>query len=312
MRSWKLVALFFVGICCGATVQARADGESELTTCSRLGDRKEDKAAIDHCTRAIESGELSNKALAIAYTDRSMVYRRLRQFDDAVADCSKAIELKDDYVDAQIACGSAYGSTGDFKSSIRYFDRALALEPDNARAHNNRGDALLQSGDYASALQEFESAIGIKPGYELAMVNRGAALYSLGRFKEAAAAAADALKTAPDNAYALLLLTLARRRAGIDMPPAEVMAAAGKIDRESWPWPIVAYFGGKSIALSEAVQFAKDNPADADCEASFYYGDMAIILGKAEEGRGLLQHSFNACPKTFAERAIAQAELTRR
>jgi lipoprotein NlpI len=314
MRLWIGFVFLLAGICVGGT-GLRADGSAELSICYRLADQGRDDDAVEHCTRAIESGALSRSSLAAAYVDRAFSYRNLRQFDNAIADCGKALAIREDDVNTHMVCGTAYGGKGDYKTGLEHFDRILALAPDNAGAYNNRGNFLNQMGDYAGALKDFDAAIRLKSHYLQAEFNRGVALFNLGRFPDAASALEEAFKTAPDNAYVLLWLTLARRRAEIEMTPQAVIAAAGEIDRHSWPWPVVSYYGGESMDLAKALSLGDQSSAqaisDGKCEGNFYFGEMAIAGGHADEGKAMLHQAADICAKTFIEHAGALAELAR-
>src|SRR5262245_59552157 len=50
--------------------------------------------AIDYCTRAIKSGTLSNRSLAIAYYNRAVAWHRKRRYDRAIADFDEAVRLQ--------------------------------------------------------------------------------------------------------------------------------------------------------------------------------------------------------------------------
>jgi lipoprotein NlpI len=297
--------------------EAQADGIEDLNACADYGERGNHQAAADSCTRAIDAGDLSQDDLALAHYNRMISYRALRAFDKALADCDKVLSLDPDNLDAYLACANVYGGKGDFASAIRHADVVLKAEPDHAVAHNNRGNFLNQAGDYAQALQEFETAIRLDADYQLPRLNRGVALFNLGRFREAMRALEQAVEARPNDAYALLWLTLARGRSGIEVSPESVLAATDDISRVDWPWPIVAYFGGYPIDFADVVPLEFSVEADAvadadkDCEASFFYGQMAILQGKSAEAKQRLQHAADTCPKTFIEHAGALAELKR-
>ena len=308
-----------LGVVLGASApSAEADGHDYLNACYRKGEAGKHEEAVDLCTRAINSGTLSTDELVTAYGNRMIGYRGLREFDKALADCSKALALNPNDMDVHFACANAYGGKGDYASAIQHADVVLKADPEDAIAHNNRGNFLNQTGDYTQALQAFETAIRLDAHYALARLNRGVALFNLGRFPEATKALEEAFTASPEDAYVLLWLTLARGRAGIAVSPESVLAAADDISRTDWPWPIVAYFGGKSIDFAEAVRMADTaleaggtDTSDQDCEASFFYGEMAILRGKKAEAKARLQHAADTCPKTFIEHGGALAELSR-
>jgi lipoprotein NlpI len=297
---------------------AYADGHDYLNACYRKGEAGKLEESIDLCTRAINSGNLADPSLSDAYINRSISYRGLRQYDNAIADCEKALALGQDEFDAHKACANAYGGKGAFETSLQHFDAAEKLEPDDAVVFNNRANILNQIGEYEKALLDLDVALRLNDDYTLALINRGSILFNLGRFPEAAKAMEAAVDEDDENAYALLWLIMARRRAGIEMKPAEVTAAADDIDREAWPWPIVAAYAGENIDFAEALRFGNSavEPGSTpdvvrDCEASFFYGEMALLRGETAEAKTRLGHAAEICPKTFVEHAGALAELKR-
>jgi tetratricopeptide (TPR) repeat protein len=308
-----------LALCAGAT-DLHADGDDELVSCARQGEAGSYRKSIEHCTRAISAGDLSSEDLALAYVNRAISYRRLRLFDEAIRDCEKALGMESDYIDAHIACANAYGGKGDFAAGIKHFDEVLRQEPDDAEAHNNRGNLLNQAGDHKQALKEFETALDLQSDFPLALRNRGIVLFNLGQFQDAAVVFEQALEDTEDDAATLLLwLAMARGRAGNEMAPDAVIAAAGDIDRDAWPWPLIAHFGGAPIDLEAVIRKGgNEDPEtealhkqDRDCEASFYTGEMAIIRGQKDEAKRHLEHAAEVCPKTFIEHSGTMAELAR-
>ena len=88
------------------------------------------KAAIDDCTRKINSGRLESKALAIAYYNRGFEYKEnTDQFDLAIEDFNRAIRINPSYTSAYMHRGDAYRKAGNFERAIADFDRALQLDP---------------------------------------------------------------------------------------------------------------------------------------------------------------------------------------
>ena len=62
-------------------------------------------------------------------------------FDRAIEDFNKAIDLKPDYAKAYYNRGIAYGDKGDFDRAIEDFNKAIDLNPDYAKAYYSRGIA---------------------------------------------------------------------------------------------------------------------------------------------------------------------------
>jgi Flp pilus assembly protein TadD len=113
--------------------------------------------ATDYCNRGAEKGQKGD-------------------FNGALADFSKAIELKPDYAEAYNKRGLAKGglakSPNDVDSALADYNKAIELKPDYAEAYYNRGVAKQAKGDKSGALADQNKAIELKPDYAQAYANR--------------------------------------------------------------------------------------------------------------------------------------------
>jgi tetratricopeptide (TPR) repeat protein len=86
----------------------------------------------------------------------------------AIADYTRAIELRPNYPNAYNSCGVAYMAHGyGAARSVPDFDRAIALKPDFRYAYINRANARLTSHPWL-ALQDFHRA-GMYPERKVAI-----------------------------------------------------------------------------------------------------------------------------------------------
>ena len=89
-------------------------------------------------------------------------------YDRAIADFDRAIQLKPDDAVAYANRGWAYDDKGDYDRAIADFDRAIQLKPDYADAYAGRGWAYAK-GDYDRAIADYDRAIQLKPDYGLGL-----------------------------------------------------------------------------------------------------------------------------------------------
>ena len=126
-------------------------------------------SAIEDLTKAIElDGKLSE-----AYNNRGTVYRKEREFDLAINDFGQAIELKPDYAEAYSNRGNAYDDKGEVDLAISDYSTAIELNPRLAEPYNNRGIAYRRKGLYDLAIVDFNQAIRLKPNHAQVYFNRG-------------------------------------------------------------------------------------------------------------------------------------------
>jgi tetratricopeptide (TPR) repeat protein len=97
----------------------------------------------------------------------------LRQYDQAIAEFTAAIELKPDYAEAYNDRGFAYYLKEDLERAIADFSRAIELRPNYPKAYNSRGVAYMQGGyGAAKSVPDFDRAIELKPDFRYAYINR--------------------------------------------------------------------------------------------------------------------------------------------
>jgi tetratricopeptide (TPR) repeat protein len=130
---WSKRILVFVLICLtglGIAQVARAD---DMAICAgNNGD-----LAIPACTRVTDSPRNSATVRGTAFFNRAV----------------------------------SYADRGDYNQAIADYNKALELQPDNALAFSNRGDAYYQKQDYALAINDYNKALLIKPGFSPAATN---------------------------------------------------------------------------------------------------------------------------------------------
>ena len=134
-----------------------------------------------------------------AYANRGFAYSAQGDYDLAIRDYDKALELNPSYAYAYNNRGLAYGRTGKFDLAIRDFDQAVALHPELAEAHNNRGMAYKSKGSYNRAIRDFGIAIELNPRYAEAYYNQGLAYSSKGERDKAILEFERALQVAQAN-----------------------------------------------------------------------------------------------------------------
>ena len=83
-------------------------------------------------------------------------------WDGAIADFSKAIELNPTFADNYQMRGSAKRAKGDLDGAIVDFTKAIELNPKDAYAYDARGNAKKAKGDQAGADADFAQALKLK------------------------------------------------------------------------------------------------------------------------------------------------------
>ena len=75
---------------------------------------------------------------------------------------------------------NAFHWQGDYESAIPDFDRAVELDPDDAGQYDHRGFAKMSIGDYEGAIADFDRAIELDPADTYAQQSRITAIEERG------------------------------------------------------------------------------------------------------------------------------------
>jgi tetratricopeptide (TPR) repeat protein len=195
---------------------------------------------IAACTRLIESGQIANPQLVAAYsqrglhqrlkqpdsaledynaavkiqpdtplvlTNRAWIFMTRNQFDAAIADLNRAIEL---FPPAQAARsyyyrGYSYMKLMDNTRAMSDLNESLRLDPNAADPYLYRGEVERRQQLYDAALRDVDEHVKRAPRDVRGFVARGDILEKTGRVQEALAAVENALTVEPDNARAAVM-----------------------------------------------------------------------------------------------------------
>ena len=92
-------------------------------------------------------------------------------FDSAIADFTKAIELKPNDASAYTNRGSAHYEKAEFDRAIADLNKALEINPKSALAYCNLGWTYEAIGDEREAIAHYRKALEIDPSLEAARDN---------------------------------------------------------------------------------------------------------------------------------------------
>jgi tetratricopeptide (TPR) repeat protein len=149
-----LITLIVVSARCAAATQIDEDWKA-----CKAEDL--DEATVSACTHLIETNELGADDRAAAYSRRGAAYWRRGDYERALADESKAIEISPEFADAYMTRGAFFVDTGNYDQAIAETTRAISIDAQNVRAYNNRAFARGRKGDFAGAIADTSRAIEI-------------------------------------------------------------------------------------------------------------------------------------------------------
>ena len=117
------------------------------------------EAAIADYNKTIEL----NPKFSWSYMNRALVYGRLERWDEAIADYGRAIELDQNYADAYNGRAWSYCQIGKFAEALVDANKALELKPNEANYFDTRADAFVGLKRYEEALADLNNAIKLSP-----------------------------------------------------------------------------------------------------------------------------------------------------
>jgi serine/threonine protein kinase/Flp pilus assembly protein TadD len=175
-----------VEACVAAIASGRYVGPALATLHRAQGlahaERGEHKATVTALTHslALENGDKH------AYLLRASAYHALRDWAPALADYNRAIKLDTDYAEAYAGRGMLRFDTRQYQEAVADLTLAIDKQP-TAATHFYRGQSYLVLRDYVAAFTDFDRAVALDPERGAHYRMRGVAYEFLGRRVQAIA-----------------------------------------------------------------------------------------------------------------------------
>src|SRR5262249_20080687 len=135
-----------------------------------------------------------------AWSGRAFVAFSRQQWDEAVSDFSKAIDLAPEVHTNWWHRGHAYLRLAQWDKAAADFGKVIEQWPDQAAAWNLRGVAHSRLGQKEKALADYVKASELNPGVALYWGNRGSVCAELKRFDQSVADYSKAIELKADEA----------------------------------------------------------------------------------------------------------------
>jgi protein O-mannosyl-transferase len=119
--------------------------------------------------------------------------------EDAIVEFRKVLALTPNDAAVRGTLGLALQQVGRLDEAAAECQRALSINPSSSALHNNLGDVLNRQGKTAEAVAQFRQAIAVEPGNAQAHNNLAAALQRQGNASEAIVHLRESVRLQPDN-----------------------------------------------------------------------------------------------------------------
>jgi tetratricopeptide (TPR) repeat protein len=340
------LTLLSIALLAGGTSWAESNDNAK--SCVGEAEHNNLDLAIDYCTRAIQSGQLSGEDLAITFNNRGLAHHDKKDYDRAIHDYDQAIGLGLNNADLFYHRGLVYFEKNDFNHAIQDFDQSLKLDPDNLVVLQRRGWAYENNKDYDQAIRDYDRAISLQPNYGPVLIRRanvfqekrqyeqaladyeaaaqvdpqfasdrskGFLLFYLGRMTQSAEMFEKYIKAQPDDIWVILFRYLAEAKIGNALAAArELERDAANLKERRWPRPIIDFHIGR---IDEKAMFAAANDPDPKtrnekiCAANFHAGEARLFRAHITAAIDLLRAAEKDCPPHLYQSHGASTELKR-
>ncbi|BAY19630.1 tetratricopeptide TPR_2 [Anabaenopsis circularis NIES-21] len=254
----------------------------------------------DLLVRAIQQAELISTNTHPEFSSRlfsnigNLLYE-LKEYKEALANYDKAIEIKDDLLEAWSNRGNVLDDLELYEEALASVDKAIALQNDYPQVWLNRGVMLGNLERYEEALASFDKAIALQNDYLKAWLNRGVMLGNLERYEEALASCDKAIEIQNDYLEALyyrasLLLSLKRYdealsslNKALNITPNE----PGFLSDRSLNLSFLGLYDEALANIKEAIKLLPEKPV--------LWTNQGIILARA----GRYQEAMASCEKAL-------------
>ena len=115
----------------------------------------------------------------ILYLYRGELYAEVGQYEQAMADCERALRDHPHCAEAYAVRGQCLAYLERYEQAVTDCDRAIELAPDDARVYRRRGRVYLRMREYEKALADFDRALDRDPADTLAAAGRREATVGL-------------------------------------------------------------------------------------------------------------------------------------
>lgn len=257
-------------------------------------------------------GQESNAAKAKPFYESGKARSAQGDFDGAIIEFTKVIEIDPKSPLAYAARGNAKLNLGALDEAIADFSKAIEIDPSRFIPYLNRGAAKVDKGDIDGAIADYTKVLTLDPKSVLAYRNRGCALQQKGDLEGARSDFQQAIQLANDEgAYQRFYLYLLGQKQKPRPLPTELKATVARW-KDGWKKTVGLFLTGEIDEGALMEQAAHGTPKavrEQKCEGFYYAGVIKLTRGETAAAKELLERCVATQLHTFPEFQLARAEL---
>jgi tetratricopeptide (TPR) repeat protein len=171
---------------------------------TQLGDLPEMKLLRDELAQPLTARINKSSSNWQDWFSRGAINYHFRDCELAIADLSRAIELKPDDPAPWEVRGLAYNAIGEYQKASDDFTEALRLDPNHWEPCLNRAVALFHLKRWNEAIADYDKVLQVNPNHFGALGERAQAHYALANFDAAVRDYTKAIELAKDQPFRFL------------------------------------------------------------------------------------------------------------
>ena len=147
-------------------------GGELLLSADELNAQGRDREAIIDLSKIIELNPIDGRLLAFAYKARGICNFNIREYDSALDDFSRFIQLENepDNAEGYFGRGRIYAIKNEYDKALSDLNKSIELDPTNAEAFYIRGSVYGLLEDYDKMLADLQETIRLNPQHRLALM----------------------------------------------------------------------------------------------------------------------------------------------
>ena len=151
--------------------------------------------AMECYNRAIELSPEKSEL----YRKRALMYMFLHKNDEALIDCSKALEIERS-AESYVYCALAYYYMEEYEKTITNYTKAIELSPNDSAYYYARGECYWRLNDCVNAILDYTKAINLNPNCSFYYFHARALVYAkMEQYENAIKDESKAIELCPAN-----------------------------------------------------------------------------------------------------------------
>ena len=177
--------------------------EKDFAALAHRGMIRYEKEELVEAFKDLNQSLAVNKANAITWNNRGIVYKAQGNYDKAFKDIRYAVKLAPKFAHAYFNLGIVHYAVNNYEAAITAYDKAIELDDSDPWYFVSRGSAKYGDGDLDGALEDYDKSIEINKRISDSYVGRSNIFLSNNKLDEAFAEADKAVDIQPKNAVSL-------------------------------------------------------------------------------------------------------------